>query len=60
MDNAKVQCDPSITETGARKPFVSPSLKRFDTPRLRPMGSIDSVVLGVEGAGGDVGSLTGS
>lgn len=56
MDNAKVQCSSSTTETGERKPFVSPSLKRFDTPRLTPMGSIESVVLGHTNTGGDFGS----
>jgi hypothetical protein len=56
MDTTKVQCDPSITKSGERKPFVSPSLKRFETPRLTPMGSIESVVLGHTNTGDDFGS----
>jgi hypothetical protein len=45
-------------KTEERKPFVSPSLKRFNTPRLIPMGSIESVVLGTPGYGGDLGSAS--
>jgi hypothetical protein len=59
MDNIKTQRDTSITHEGGRKPFTSPSLKRFDTPRLTSLGRIDSVVLGTTGTGDDVGSSYG-
>ncbi len=61
MDNLKAQCDPSRNKkAGERKPFVTPSLKRFETPRLIPMGRIDSVVLGSYSTGGDLGSKAAS
>jgi hypothetical protein len=58
MDNVKFENMESDASGVSRKPFTAPKLKQFQTPKLLPLGSMSSVVLGTAAGGNDIGSHT--